>query len=488
MPLGAMVLVAWLLLLVTPVAAGPAGPTRLADPSVTPRFGTTATTVAFSVVYRNREGSGPDWVRVVIDGVARDMHAADPDATAKTGTRFAYATRLPVGTHDVRFASRGRDRFEDALDVGTVRIVAAAPAGGTSGSGSGSSGTGGSTGSGGATSSGGTSGSGSGSSGTGGSTGSGGATSSGGTSGPSGDAPTGALGGRHELDTDAVAPAGTGGGPILTTGRPGVPRPESGPTAASGSEPGGPVAAGSGPGGSGPGGSGSGGSNPGLRLPGGSALSGDRIARLLPLTVVTSTVTTLGLAFLVFGKRRRDKEQPASDNELGLAAASPYASCSASDLAASTAIPAASLPPVPAFDPGTGGTDVDLPRWRRPSLLAARKSDPVRNAGTGVHLAFGGVPPEAAGTERRRIRYRIVRLLDRPDELLGLEIGTLDEGDEVAILEQHGTYRRVFTPDGRQGWLHRMTLGDVVVDGAPEAEPEVDSDVLLAFLAARARG
>ncbi len=85
------------------------------------------------------------------------------------------------------------------------------------------------------------------------------------------------------------------------------------------------------------------------------------------------------------------------------------------------------------------------------------------------------------------VRYRIVRLLDRPDELTANTVGSLDEGDQVAIVEHSGLYRRVETPDGRTGWLHKMTLGDVIT--APDApEPEIDTDVLMAYLAARGRG
>ena len=66
-------------------------------------------------------------------------------------------------------------------------------------------------------------------------------------------------------------------------------------------------------------------------------------------------------------------------------------------------------------------------------------------------------------------------------------MGSLDEGDQVAVVEQSGLYRRVETPDGRTGWLHKMTLGDVV--DAPAAEDaEIDTDVLMAYLAARGRG
>ena len=68
--------------------------------------------------------------------------------------------------------------------------------------------------------------------------------------------------------------------------------------------------------------------------------------------------------------------------------------------------------------------------------------------------------------ERRRIRYRLVGLLDQPDDVRGIEIGTLDEGDEVVLLERRGTYWRVLCPDGREGWLHKMVLAAAPVDAA----------------------
>jgi len=95
------------------------------------------------------------------------------------------------------------------------------------------------------------------------------------------------------------------------------------------------------------------------------------------------------------------------------------------------------------------------------------------------------------GYERRLVRYRVVSLLDAPDELRSVEIGQLDQGDEVQLLEKSGAYWRVLCPDGRQGWLHKMTLGDVVTDETSSADAwnvgDIDGDVLSAYLAARAR-
>ena len=102
------------------------------------------------------------------------------------------------------------------------------------------------------------------------------------------------------------------------------------------------------------------------------------------------------------------------------------------------------------------------------------------------------------------IRYRVVRLLDSPDELRGSEIGYLDQGDEVQLLEKYGAYWLVLSPDGQQGWLHKMTLGDVYEDDAPPSdgpvatmpiaaetwtmgESDIDGDVFEAYLESRRR-
>ena len=225
----------------------------------------------------------------------------------------------------------------------------------------------------------------------------------------------------------------------------------------------------------------------GYRIPGAglsAAISGlpgsDRLAlfsRLAPMASLVSTTTTLTLALMFFTRKRRDEEATASDEDLAAAAASPYTGGSGF------------APAFAGVDPGTGGTDVNLPRWRRPSLLAARKSDPIRNSADHVSLTFDGGGVSAAGAVRMEVRYRLVQLLDRPDEILGMVVDSLDQGDQVEVVEHHGTYRRVMTPDGREGWLHRMTLGDIVPDVAPaRGSEQMGDDVLLSYLAAHVRG
>jgi len=144
-----------------------------------------------------------------------------------------------------------------------------------------------------------------------------------------------------------------------------------------------------------------------------------------------------------------------------------------------------------------------MPRWRRPSLLEARRADPIRDATPAPRLTFDhGLVGPLEGRERRLIRYSLVRLLDIPDELRGTEVAFLDQGDEVQLLEKRGVYWLVLCPDGRQGWIHKMTLGDTVgqptISSTPTATmpiaaetwtmgDDIDGDVLAAYLESRRR-
>jgi hypothetical protein len=140
------------------------------------------------------------------------------------------------------------------------------------------------------------------------------------------------------------------------------------------------------------------------------------------------------------------------------------------------AIAAAAIAPAlePAVVAEPASVDESLmPRWRRPSLQRVRKNDPVRNVveATSLSFAAAAVAP-LADHERRRIAYRLVRLLDTPDEFRATEIGILDQGDEVQLLERQGVYWLVLCPDGRRGWIHRMTLADAAPQpAADESEP-----------------
>lgn len=202
------------------------------------------------------------------------------------------------------------------------------------------------------------------------------------------------------------------------------------------------------------------------------------LARLAPTMVVTTGTVALSMAFLAFGRRRRDESPTAPDSVLAASAAAgmpraanaglvPAAVLVANAQAVATAVRAAAAAPVTA-----GPADEDIPRWRRQSLLEARKTDPTRAVRTSISLAFTGQAGEAvSGLERRRVRYRLVSLLDQPDDVRGAEIGSLDEGDEVVLIERLGTYWRVLCPDGREGWVHKMVLAAPVHDESLPAVP-----------------
>ena len=205
------------------------------------------------------------------------------------------------------------------------------------------------------------------------------------------------------------------------------------------------------------------------------------LLRLAPTLIVTTGGVAMAMAFLAFGRRRRDESPTAPDAVLAAAAASgmarapgansiPAAVLVADSQSVTTAVRAATAAPA-----ASGPLDADIPRWRRQSLIEARKADPMRSVHTSINLTFSGQASEAvSGLEHRRIRYRMVSLLNQPDDVRGVEIGSLDEGDEVVLLERQGTYWRVLCPDGREGWVHKMVLATPIVDDAPPLAGAMD--------------
>jgi len=419
-----------------------------------------ATQFTFAVTYRNREGSAPESVVVEIGGTA---HAMTGDGTGwKSGARFTYTTKLPIGVHAVTFRATSRDKFSVELDGGSITVTNPPPpptpkptappsakptptptAKPTPTPKSTADPT---------------------------------PTSPPATTTPTATPPSGATDGATPTapmpDPTAGSSAGSGGGPVTTPTPPGAGTVDAGPRG------GHPFA--------------------GEREQGGWGeltrylMAFDRgglsTFRLLPVMVTTTGAVAMAMAFGFFGKRRRDGEPPAPDEVL------------ANDAARATPPPPTNeLVPTVATVPAPVDPDSLMPRWRRPSLLEARKADPLRSTGEIQRLSFDhGLVGAMDGYERRMIRYHVVQLLDAPDELRAAEIGALTNGDEVQLLERSGAYWRVLCPDGRQGWIHKMTLGDVVGQPAtPTAqemwatatveEDEVDPDVLAAFIAARGR-
>ena len=193
---------------------------------------------------------------------------------------------------------------------------------------------------------------------------------------------------------------------------------------------------------------------------------------LVPTLVTTTGAVTAAMAFGLFGRRRRDDDDDDQTGGLLAAAAASGIGVVPRDMVGAVVPQSAS-----GLAGGVAGSgsvadigDIEglIPRWRRPSLIQARKADPIRDTTPAPRLTFDrGLVGPLDGRERRVVRYRVVRLLDTPDELRGLELGYLDRGDEVQLLERYGAYWLVLSPDGQQGWIHKMTLGDIVDADAP---------------------
>lgn len=86
------------------------------------------------------------------------------------------------------------------------------------------------------------------------------------------------------------------------------------------------------------------------------------------------------------------------------------------------------------------------------------------------------------------VRYAVIPLLDRPDEIQATRVGELVAGDEVQVEQRSGAYCLVLCPNGRRGWIHRTTLGDVVPQGriglgwSADRDPTPEADNALAAL------
>ncbi|MBF8289141.1 MAG: hypothetical protein HW391_109 [Chloroflexi bacterium] len=481
-----------------PALGAPIGPTKLLLPEVSPRAADSATSIAFTVTYRNAHALPPEYVRVSVAGRTLPMTGNGTDW--KAGVTFTVWASLPPGAHAVRFEARDAERFADALDAGTV-VIAAAPtptpsppappptptptpsptqpppaptptpsptapppdptarppapdpdptAAPTSSSSPNPAAP---------------------------------ASTSVPAATPASDGAASGVPGTTGATTGGTAPGGTGPGNSHTTGGPGGTDdpggwgigigggsgsdggtgsgagPAAGYPFGTGESPAAGEAAGEaeGPGASaadgGAGAAGAGGGAGWFSAVANSNLVALGLAEPGRLdgvtTVFGSLAVTTWMAFTIFNKRRRDGEPPAADAVLHAAAATGVGIGVGHALASVAVVPE---------DP-----EAFMPRWRRPSLIEARKVDPVRTAVPDrPRLAFGFATGGPGSAERRLVRYAVAQLLDRPDEFRGTRIGELTAQDEVEVKERSGAYCFVVCPDGREGWVHRTTLGDIV--------------------------
>ncbi|MFI5225973.1 MAG: SH3 domain-containing protein, partial [Candidatus Limnocylindrales bacterium] len=187
---------------------------------------------------------------------------------------------------------------------------------------------------------------------------------------------------------------------------------------------------------------------------------------IVPLALILCAAT-LGAFFLIVGKRRRGSDEPEPVAVAVGAAAAPVLTVVAPRAA-------------PLDDPYD---EAHMPRWRRPSLKAARYASGV--PGQSWQLAFAAA--SEAGVERRLVRYDLVRLYDQPDEIRSQQVGELQANDEVEVLDKRAGWLLVRTPIGSEGWVHRTTLGPAIEEAAP-VDPSADDLPLAAAATAPLAG
>ena len=138
--------------------------------------------------------------------------------------------------------------------------------------------------------------------------------------------------------------------------------------------------------------------------------------------------------------------------------------------------------PLATASPTTPPAEAHLPRWRRPSVVAARFGLAGSSAGRPNRLAFAADPvADDATVERMVIRYDAVPMVEEPDDVHGRVVDELGAGDEVEVVGRETVWVQVLTPAGRTGWVPAMTLASLEelpaaawAASEPVAEPEVE--------------
>jgi len=99
--------------------------------------------------------------------------------------------------------------------------------------------------------------------------------------------------------------------------------------------------------------------------------------------------------------------------------------------------------------------DDDAPLKR--SRKTVRKA-PVAVVGAAAAVARTFDKPPPRGVTRAKVGYRQVRISSEPDAVRSTELGRLDRGDEIEILESHEGFLQIRTPDDITGWILRHTI------------------------------
>ena len=166
-------------------------------------------------------------------------------------------------------------------------------------------------------------------------------------------------------------------------------------------------------------------------------------------------VLSAGAVGIISVAMRRPQKPSAADEIAAIMAPEHARNAAAKALAnpeVATAVEAMAPPEDREVDP-----EANMPRWRRPSLLEARRSDYSRQV-SAARTPMRFTDDQVYQFDVRIVRYAVVPLLDRPDELAGLRLADLESGDEVQVLSTPGAFLEIHCPNGDRGFVHRTTL------------------------------
>ena len=170
---------------------------------------------------------------------------------------------------------------------------------------------------------------------------------------------------------------------------------------------------------------------------------------MLAFLALATAVAMGGGFLLLLVARRRSRRDPAEVAAASLAAAA---------VALDPAPPPApiALAEMTAVDDELAPVDDDAPLKK--SRKTTRKLQPAAamGAAAAAKRTFDGPPKR--GIARAKVGYRQVRISSEPDAVRSAELGRLDRGDEVEILESHEGFLQIRTPDDITGWILRHTI------------------------------
>ena len=197
-----------------------------------------------------------------------------------------------------------------------------------------------------------------------------------------------------------------------------------------------------------------------------------------PTTAIALGIVLTGIVGLIGVGRRPRAGAPVE--QMAAMEATLEAAAATQRMEESTAVDAMAPPlTAKAVDP-----EANMPRWRRPSLLEARRSDPSRQVAS-YRLSMKFTDDRGESPDLRVVRYAVVPLLDRPDEVMGVRLADLASGDEVLAVGAQGAFVEVTCPNGDHGWIHRTTMGPRLAAFPSRATTQDGDDALTALLSAR---